>query len=597
MFEKYENLEFISENCVLDAGENACEISNREFWNNVKKGLPKRFFSMESDFENIPELSATLYMDYFRTGSRSNFEDPYFMRRKALSYFTVCEAIENKGRYLDRIIDLLFKILQETTWVVPSHAAISDNSDCLPDANNEIIDLFAAETGATLSFVYDVLHNKFDSVSKNISPRIIKKLRHRIIDCYNSHNDFFWFGFDGRRVNNWNPWINSNILRIARTVCGHDEACKVMLKVMKSLDCYLRWYPEDGACDEGPVYWFKAGVCLMECIAMLKEYSGGTIDLYSQQKIKNTLEFYSKIYVGGGRAVNFADAASKSICSYGVLYHAAKAAGNTEMINFCADMKKRFCDTVPITLQEPWRVINLAEANNELGEPKAVKYPPEVYFNSIQLFTKRTADGIFFAAKGGNNDESHNHNDVGNFMIFKNTVPYVVDSGNMRYTRDTFSEKRYTIWTNRSEFHNLPTIGGCNQHEGALYKAENVIYKPGFFSVDIQNAYENSNDIVFWKRSFEFSGGVCVKDEYEFKKPIEITLNFLFALKPDITPEGFVFDGKFKMIFDMAQFNINCEEIELKDKLLENSWGDRLYRFCLKKKQTDSHGVIRYSFY
>lgn len=191
MFEKYENLEFISENCILDAGENACEISNREFWNNVKKGLPKRFFSMESDFENIPELSATLYMDYFRTGSRSNFEDPYFMRRKALSYFTVCEAIENKGRYLDRIIDLLFKILQETTWVVPSHAAISDNSDCLPDANNEIIDLFAAETGATLSFVYDVLHNKFDSVSKNISPRIIKKLRHRIIDCYNSHNDFF----------------------------------------------------------------------------------------------------------------------------------------------------------------------------------------------------------------------------------------------------------------------------------------------------------------------------------------------------------------------------------------------------------------------
>ena len=65
-------------------------------------------------------------------------------------------------------------------------------------------------------------------------------------------------------------------------------------------------------------------------------------------------------------------------------------------------MKNRFYDSVEIPFAEPWRIINLAEANNELhGAPK-IKYPEEVYFESTQVFVKRTDNGILLAAKGGN---------------------------------------------------------------------------------------------------------------------------------------------------------------------------------------------------
>ncbi|MCG8499689.1 MAG: heparinase II/III-family protein, partial [Firmicutes bacterium] len=63
--------------------------------------------------------------------------------------------------------------------------------------------------------------------------------------------------------------------------------------------------------------------------------------------------------------------------------------------------------------------------------------------------------GFFFAAKGGYNDKSHNHNDVGNFVLYYNGYPVFIDVGVGTYTAKTFSNKRYEIWTMQSEYHNL----------------------------------------------------------------------------------------------------------------------------------------------
>ena len=36
---------------------------------------------------------------------------------------------------------------------------------------------------------------------------------------------------------------------------------------------------------------------------------------------------------------------------------------------------------------------------------------------------------MFVAAKGGFNNESHNHNDVGTFSLYVNTIPVIIDAG------------------------------------------------------------------------------------------------------------------------------------------------------------------------
>ena len=69
-------------------------------------------------------------------------------------------------------------------------------------------------------------------------------------------------------------------------------------------------------------------------------------------------------------------------------------------------------------------------------------------------------DGMTLCCKGGHNGESHNHNDVGSFMLYVDGEPQIVDAGNMTYTAKTFSAERYTLWNVRSAYHNLPMIGG-----------------------------------------------------------------------------------------------------------------------------------------
>ena len=54
---------------------------------------------------------------------------------------------------------------------------------------------------------------------------------------------------------------------------------------------------------------------------------------------------------------------------------------------------------------------------------------------------------MFVAAKGGFNNESHNHNDVGTFSLYVNTIPVIIDAGVGTYTKQTFGKDRYTIWT------------------------------------------------------------------------------------------------------------------------------------------------------
>lgn len=71
--------------------------------------------------------------------------------------------------------------------------------------------------------------------------------------------------------------------------------------------------------------------------------------------------------------------------------------------------------------------------------------------------------GLYLSAKGGNNGESHNHNDVGSFVLYCDGKPVVIDIGTGVYEKKTFSPQRYEIPQMQSLYHNLPIIGGEGQ--------------------------------------------------------------------------------------------------------------------------------------
>lgn len=195
----------------------------------------------------------------------------------------------------------------------------------------------------------------------------------------------------------------------------------------------------------------------------------------------------------------------------------------------------------------------------------------EVYYlKDAQWFsTRKVLDGIVacFAAKGGHNDEPHNHNDVGNFILNINGETLLADTGAGEYVKQYFGPERYTFFCNSSRGHSVPIVDGTWQEAGREHFAEVIEMKTSeaedIFALDIARAY-NLDYLKKLSRNFCFKKDgeikIILTDEYEFTKfPGSVTERFVTFNKPQITGAGEVrISGK----MGTAIIHYNPEELE-----------------------------------
>ena len=62
-----------------------------------------------------------------------------------------------------------------------------------------------------------------------------------------------------------------------------------------------------------------------------------------------------------------------------------------------------------------WNFAAMKNCDKEKGNEPSLK---DVWLKSIELMISRTGKGLFVASHGGHNAESHNHNDVGDFIVY-----------------------------------------------------------------------------------------------------------------------------------------------------------------------------------
>ena len=91
-----------------------------------------------------PQLTATGFMEFARTGNRSNFERLSFARRGALATLVIAECVEGEGRFLDDIVNGIWAICEESFWGVPAH---NYGPEPLPDVEEPYVDLFRRGDG------------------------------------------------------------------------------------------------------------------------------------------------------------------------------------------------------------------------------------------------------------------------------------------------------------------------------------------------------------------------------------------------------------------------------------------------------------------
>jgi hypothetical protein len=224
----------------------------------------------------------------------------------------------------------------------------------------------------------------------------------------------------------------------------------------------------------------------------------------------------------------------------------------------------------------------------------------DFYLPDLQVCGARDAEGssegFFFAAKGGHNQESHNHNDVGNFILYYNGQPAIIDVGVGTYTRKTFSSQRYEIWTMQSQYHNAPTINGVQQKPGKQYSAKNVAFdkKPNElrFQADVAGAYPEEAMVENWYRTFSFKRGksLTITEDFRLKEKLGTTsVNFMTCLIPEKESDGLLrLKGEgFSLVlkYNAKKTDVKIEEKQIEDDRLKNYWGESVYRlvFIFKK--------------
>jgi hypothetical protein len=206
-------------------------------------------------------------------------------------------------------------------------------------------------------------------------------------------------------------------------------------------------------------------------------------------------------------------------------------------------------------------------------------------------------NNLYVAMKGGHNNESHNHNDVGSFIVYADNEPLFIDPGVGEYTSKTFSDERYTIWTMQSSYHNLPQINGTDQKDGREYAAKVVNHQDGSLTLDIAGAYPPEADIKSWKRTVNtMESGISVTENYVLKAYHQpARLMFMTIIKPEVQ-NGSIVLGRHRLNYNPSQLEATVEDISNQlDPLLQRMWGKQMYRIILSVKSKKNKETIKYS--
>lgn len=521
------------------------KAKDASFWDKVRTKESYRQFVdellsiWEQDCKSdIPACKYTEYILYDITGSRTEYEKSYFSRRRALNASAILSLIyPSEEKYFVKLCDVIWAILDEYNWTLPAH--IGNFKDNVVDR----IDLFAAETGFALSEIDYIFEDRLPTL---IRSRIRAEIDRRVIKSYMSDRREWW----EKCTNNWAAVCVGSVG--ITFMYQHPELFdSVYPRIKDTLDCFLRGFPEDGICLEGFGYWhygFGFYLCFTD---MLYEFSNFKIDYLSDEKIKEIVKYPQRMYLDGETTVSFSDGGMSGKWHIGLLHY----------------LKKKFPDEIRIPDNKysytsdncgRWglHLRAILWFDEELGQDTSDEVFSD-YAPISQWLVKRTPN-YAFAAKGGDNGEPHNHNDLGSFIITKNGTQVLCDPGAGKYSKQYFHKERYTFFKTCSRGHSVPIIDGKYQKDGKEFYAESS-FDNETFTVKFNKAYDIPS-LTELTRRFSFAiDTVTISDTFDFSgNALPVTERFVSRFPAEITKDG-VMTGGLKLI---AEGEVQVSQIE-----------------------------------
>jgi len=503
------------------------KMQDKEFWESLptKPFYEKKLEALKkaySDFSEKDKLKAFKYSEFkmfFTTGNRSVYQSKFQARRDYMRCAAMLALIyPNEQEYLDILMDIIYAICDEYTWCQPAHQGK------LEPNNNTRIDLSASILASTLGEILLMLGDRLEPLIVN---RIRAEVDRRVILPFSSVEDYGWWE-KGRM--NWTAVCAGNVA-IATMILRPDIANDAFIeRIQKSLDNYLTGFSPEGICYEGHGYWHYGFVNFVKCADVLRRYTDGRVDYFKLDKVRKISTFYQKVFISDNVGVSFSDCGAALNITYPtLLMHFLKTEYPDDVLVY--DPKYGSSD------HTEFRGFTWVDENIYIS-PAPIDTPLELYSEAASWLIKKTP--LYgFAAKGGDNNEFHNHNDVGTFIYAKDGKQVLSDIGGGVYTRQYFNKAtRYDLLECSSLGHSVPIVDGKAQEFGKEFAASGFKYENGTLYMDIAGAYGNP-ELTSLKRCFTLGeDSVTLTDSFEYSGDGELVCRLVSVNEAVLVEDG-----------------------------------------------------------
>lgn len=405
-----------------------------------------------NDFPEVP--SYELFNLFWENGNRSVYEKLYFERRKQLTYLGILVKNQPENAlYKNKLEKLIYSICNEFTWCLPAHLDKQREFD--PQFKQYTLDLFACETAFTLAELSFLLKGL---LPEDLELLIEHSIQVRILSPFLNKN----WNFENLE-NNWSAVCTGSIGIAALYLLEEDDSNleEILTRVNATMDVFLKGFGDDGACLEGLNYWqygFRYFTYYIDCLN--RETTNPYSETLNQEKIKNIAMYQQKMYLFDRTVINVSD--------------------SPLVIEPAHDLARYYRSLFPDDIKIPdtplevdklvdhcgrWAPMIRTLQWSEVEEPKIEESQGIEWLNDAQMFIYKNQE-FQVVTKGGHNDEPHNHNDLGHFILFYKETPFCIDLGAPEYTKDYFDDKRYETIQASSLGHSVPIINGHIQESG-----------------------------------------------------------------------------------------------------------------------------------
>ncbi|WP_059046652.1 heparinase II/III family protein [Paenibacillus rubinfantis] len=512
------------------------------------------------------ELTYSLFSLFRVQGSRLEYERVYFEKRRRLNTFAFLSLLEPESkRYEAALWDAVWAICSEFTWCLPAHV---DDKRIV----SETIDLFAAETGFALAELSLLLGERLPEL---LRVRIAELVEERLFRPFLENGPYHW----EELTNNWSAVcagsIGSAALLLMEKEQDHARLARILEKTERSMGFYLQGFGEDGACPEGLGYWNYGFGYFVYYADLLLKRSRGQRDWFREDKVRRIAGFQQKCFLGGRLVANFSDTQPYGSVHPGLSHYLAERYAEVEAppAALYADYREDHCSRWAPALR------NLIWRDHAAAGAAEWRDGDFTFEDAVWLISRFTAAaGTFgFAAKGGHNGESHNHNDLGHFMLAGGGEFFLSDLGCGEYTRNYFGEARYMYDCNGSQGHSVPRINGHLQQEGEERGASLIRWETSEetcgLELELSGAYEDEQ-LRSFKRSWVWTKtdlpSLSLRDEFAFiEAPGSLVERFVTPIRPEVAGPGILRFARaglaLELHYDPEQLEAEVEERTYRD--------------------------------